>query len=286
MKTFHLNLQNKGGAGKSMLTYLQALKHRANVKAAFVDLDNSTKTSARQLQFLEMEKDSPDALVQEIENLRREKNMSESVEPVDTTALKAIDTKISVLENQLQKYKGVPRLFDIGIYDELKRIDREKFFEVAQALSERDFDEVFIDFGAAESEQFLHLFKTDFSIEELKEFEAGIGVKFIFNVIVAGSAAYQSCCDYLSELLKSVKNRFTVKVYANMHYFYNETSQLDALKKYCNDRDLQMAEFGAFNTQLSSGQAILELVKTGKGMDFIRSFAAKTILKRSLAALE
>ena len=27
MKTIYLNIQSKGGAGKSMLTYLQALKH-------------------------------------------------------------------------------------------------------------------------------------------------------------------------------------------------------------------------------------------------------------------
>jgi cellulose biosynthesis protein BcsQ len=52
MKTVYLNVQAKGGAGKSMLTYLQALKQEANNKAAFVDLDSSTKTSSAQLKFL------------------------------------------------------------------------------------------------------------------------------------------------------------------------------------------------------------------------------------------
>ena len=52
MKTFYFNIQSKGGAGKSMLTYLQALKHEKNEKAAFVDLDSSTQTSTRQLHFL------------------------------------------------------------------------------------------------------------------------------------------------------------------------------------------------------------------------------------------
>lgn len=51
-KTFNLILQAKGGAGKSFLTYLLALKNETNKDSFFVDLDNSTKTSTNQLQFL------------------------------------------------------------------------------------------------------------------------------------------------------------------------------------------------------------------------------------------
>jgi hypothetical protein len=56
MKTFYFNIQAKGGAGKSMLTYLQALKNEENNSALFVDLDNSTKTSIKQLKFLKDKK--------------------------------------------------------------------------------------------------------------------------------------------------------------------------------------------------------------------------------------
>ncbi len=56
MKYFIFNIQSKGGAGKSMLTYLQALKNENNEKTLFVDLDNSTKTSLKQLQFLSVKK--------------------------------------------------------------------------------------------------------------------------------------------------------------------------------------------------------------------------------------
>ncbi len=52
MKTFYFNIQSKGGAGKSMLTYLQALKHEQNPDVAFVNLDSSTKTSVTQLNFI------------------------------------------------------------------------------------------------------------------------------------------------------------------------------------------------------------------------------------------
>lgn len=74
MKTFYFNVQAKGGAGKSMLTYLQALKHEEYQSSVFVDFDASTKTSTRQLAFL-LEKDRllEVAITDSIERIDREK---------------------------------------------------------------------------------------------------------------------------------------------------------------------------------------------------------------------
>jgi len=52
MKHIYFNVQSKGGAGKSMLTYLQALKHEDDTTAAFIDLDSATGTSLQQLKFI------------------------------------------------------------------------------------------------------------------------------------------------------------------------------------------------------------------------------------------
>jgi hypothetical protein len=52
MKTFHLIMQAKGGVGKSMLTYFYALQMENDASSLFIDTDNSTKTSDRQLAFL------------------------------------------------------------------------------------------------------------------------------------------------------------------------------------------------------------------------------------------
>lgn len=51
-KNFHFIMQSKGGAGKSMITYLYGLKHEENKAAVFVDLDKSTRTTIKQLDFL------------------------------------------------------------------------------------------------------------------------------------------------------------------------------------------------------------------------------------------
>ena len=53
MQQFQFNIQAKGGAGKSMLTYLQALKQQGNDRAYFVDFDSSVKSSCQQLRFLQ-----------------------------------------------------------------------------------------------------------------------------------------------------------------------------------------------------------------------------------------
>jgi hypothetical protein len=53
MKNFYFNCQAKGGSGKSMLTYLLALKNETNDNAYFIDLDSSVKTSTQQLKFLQ-----------------------------------------------------------------------------------------------------------------------------------------------------------------------------------------------------------------------------------------
>lgn len=53
MQQFQFNIQAKGGAGKSMLTYLQALKQQDNNRSYFVDFDSSVKSSLQQLRFLQ-----------------------------------------------------------------------------------------------------------------------------------------------------------------------------------------------------------------------------------------
>src|SRR5579859_5112530 len=132
MKTYFFNIQSKGGAGKSMLTYLQASKHETNTKTFFVDLDNSTRTSVKQLDFL----------------------------------------------------RGEQRMAEVSLIDHVKRIEREKFFEIIESLNVLPFNEFYLDFGAPESQQLPILFSLDVTTEEFKNFEKGLNARFVFNIIV------------------------------------------------------------------------------------------------------
>jgi hypothetical protein len=53
MKKINFILQSKGGVGKSMLTYLLALKNEDHPQTYFVDFDSSVKSSTQQLKFLQ-----------------------------------------------------------------------------------------------------------------------------------------------------------------------------------------------------------------------------------------
>ena len=99
--------------GKSILTYLQALKYETNDSVMFVDLDSSTQSSLIQLEFI----------------------------------------------NQ----KG--QLIRTDIYDRNRKLDRERFIEVIEALNQQPANQFYIDFGAPESEQLPGLFTLDFTIE-------------------------------------------------------------------------------------------------------------------------
>jgi hypothetical protein len=233
MKTFYFNIQSKGGSGKSMLTYLQALKNENNSSVAFVDLDSSTQTSKRQLKFLTAKK----------------------------------------------------RLFEVDIFDSLRKIEREKMFLIIEALNNNEFTEIYIDFGAPESEQLPGLFSIDFSIDEFKEFETGLGCRFVFNVIVAGGTAYTSSIDYLKRITELIKGKFEVVAYVNEFTFHNYAHLIDEVRAFAKATKGLIKEvkpYGAIHIDRNSGQIITENIREGKGFTAYNSFAAKTIIKREL----
>ncbi len=235
MKTFYFNIQSKGGAGKSMLTYLQALKHEKNEKTAFVDLDSSTQTSTRQLHFL----------------TQQEAN----------------------------------RLFSVDIFDNLKKIEREKLYDRLQAFNAQPFDEIYIDFGAPESEQLPSLFSLDFSIDEFKEFEKELKAKFIFNVILCGGTSYASTFDYLKKLTEIVKGKFDIVMYLNELTFQNYNLLIDELNEFAKKAKgyiSKVVRFGDIHVDRNSGQIITENIRNGMGFVGYNSFAAKTIIKREM----
>lgn len=73
-KKINFVIQSKGGSGKSMLTYLLALKQQSNKSVAFIDLDQSTRTSTKQLEFLaEENRIFSVSITDSIERIDREK---------------------------------------------------------------------------------------------------------------------------------------------------------------------------------------------------------------------
>ena len=234
MKTFYFNVQSKGGAGKSMLTYLQALKYEHDKSVAFVDLDHAVKTSSAQLQFLALQE----------------------------------------------------RLFAMNIYNEYKRVDREKLFNVLEILNKQDFSTIIIDFGATESEQLLSFLEYDFTIEEFKMFEQELEASFVFNVIVAGGTGYIPSLQYLKKLAELTEGNFTIAAYANEFFFQEEEkvliNELSEFVEKTGGRISQLRIFGKISIDTESGKAIIHHIKSGNGLESYTGYAARTIIKREM----
>lgn len=234
MKTFEFNIQSKGGAGKSMLTYLQALKHEQDENALFVDLDSSTKTSVKQLRFIGLRK----------------------------------------------------RVIEVDMLDKIRKIEREKLFEVLESLNRMPFHHFYVDFGAPESEQLPGLFSIDYTMDEFCGFAEELNAEFRFNVVMAGGTAYRSCFDYLKRITELVDGRFPVTAFVNEYTFQHYEHLILEIKDFVDATGglvESVRPFGDIHTDRNSGQQITDNVKEGKGIGDYRSFAARTIIRRELA---
>lgn len=213
-------LQSKGGVGKSMLAYLLANKHLD--KYAYVDLDNTTRTSKKQLSF-------------------------------------ATD------------------LFEIDVQNIDKQIDREKIINLFEFITNLEKSTI-VDFGASESEQFLHLLEEFGGKELLKSLEETYNIKVkLFVVIAGGNSLFQSLSYYAKFETYKLD---CITVYINEHTFSDENSIIELEKKL--DTSVEYIRFGNLSKSSNSTQEILNNAKNGNIITDSISFATKLKVKSLL----
>jgi hypothetical protein len=129
MKKLHFILQAKGGVGKSLLTYLMAQTQSQNPTVLFVDVDGSTQTSTRQLQFLGDKKLETISLLDGHEKLVRDRFIN-YLESLQTTNYSEIYFDFGAPESE-----QFPALIknDIPFKKFLDRLDYEAHFHIVVA---------------------------------------------------------------------------------------------------------------------------------------------------------
>ena len=155
-----------------------------------------------------------------------------------------------------------------------------------QAFNSQPFEEIYIDFGAPESEQLPSLFSLDFTIEEFKEFEKELKAKFVFNVILCGGTSYASTFEYLKKLTEIVKGKFEIVMYLNELTFLNYNLLIDELNEFAKKANgciSKVVRFGDIHVDRNSGQIITENIRKGMGFSSYNSFAARAIIKREIS---
>ena len=219
MKNFHFIIQAKGGCGKSMYTYLQALKNENNQRSYFVDTDSSVKTSSTQLKFL---------------------------------------------------YGKSPQRFGtMNLLDDRDRLDRQLLFQNLLELSQMDYDDFYLDFGAPESDQLPSLLSKDYTIDEFKQIQDELNAHFTLHVIIAGGGAYTACTNFLQKIVTIVRGILEINVLVNQSTL-NHSYLLDEITTFIKDKKNginSLKVFGDFDITTAPHKKILSYIEQGRGMD-------------------
>lgn len=242
----YCQVQGKGGAGKSFLTYLFGLKHYRDEKSLFVDADFNSKTSSTQ-------------------NLR-------FIPPKKNILLSKKDRERVVFFNILDEQKNIERELFMTM---LTRFGEDVF------TNER----VFIDFGTLESDQFLELFITLFKPGELHELEKDFNLKFIFQVVIAGNTNYSSCMTYLEKVQQIFGEYHDIIIYPNLEKFNHSDKQLEQLKAYAQRFKLPCKPFGDFGKGSESETDIRLMMQQGKHLDDFPDMITQWLVEQEIQKL-
>ena len=136
-ETIQLILQAKGGVGKSLFTWFVAHAEK-EIRTSFIDLDESTRTSANRLEFI----------------------------------------------------VGVKRIRHFEILNESKRLEREKIISLFESLAKAQSPNIYVDFGASESEEFRKLLEFDIPAENLNTELTFLEIRLQLFVVIAGRDAF------------------------------------------------------------------------------------------------
>lgn len=184
-----------------------------------------------------------------------------------TVAFFDLDSSTETSERQLKFLKEKGRVYQISLLDERRKIVRDRLLSSIKQLAEMEYQELFLDFGAPESEQLPALFSFDFSTTALKKFETKLDITFIFHIVIAGNTAYLSSTEYLDTFYQAIGQNFSLIVHPNEHTFYGFNHLLEEIKKYCTKNQLIYKPFGDIDTQTDTGNQIIKYVQNGIGLE-------------------
>lgn len=211
MKNLYFITQSKGGIGKSALTYLIA-QNKNYENAVFLDLDDATKTSTMQLQYL-----------------------------------------------------GVELISFLTIN---KQIDRGKFNDFLENLSQFQNDTIFCDLGSSISEQLVHYFN-DIDLKSLQDILKSLEIELNLIVVIGGFGNFVQCMNYFKQLINVIHNKFNVKIAINDYFNLSENENLQLIEflKLIKIDNKNLFHFNfSYDKSESTHNRIKDLLKSGKSL--------------------
>lgn len=184
--------------------------------------------------------------------------------------------------SRLSALVGKHRVSHYTLLDEHYKIERESFLNMMELFSKGNYEKMFIDFGAAESEEFLKFLQFDFSAQTLKDICEELNIDLRFNIVLAGNDTLNACVNYSIQLTDILKDYFPVKWMFNMGLsggLHVRQIGKQKIESIVNERynNVQFIPFGDLGFA-ESAKDIIQLITHNKSVDEL-TFAGRLKFK-------
>jgi hypothetical protein len=170
------------------------------------------------------------------------------------------------------------------ILNEQKKLEREYFLTLFERISNLSTEQIFLDFGAPESEEFRKLLEYEISAEDLSIELATMGIELILYVVVAGRDAFESCSRFLLSMNTIVGTHIEIKILMNEGTF-GGTEGINFGRESLSKLGFpKVSSFGNLG-ESQSGRDIIKLVSLGKKPDNL-SLAMKLTFRKAMNQIE
>ncbi|MET3129159.1 hypothetical protein ABID42_004281 [Arcicella rosea] len=188
-----------------------------------------------------------------------------------------LDESTKTTANRLESVVGKNRIRHVDILNDYKRLEREKIIALFESLSKVQSPTIFIDFGAAESEEFKKLLEFDIPAYILKEELSQMEIDLRFYIIMAGRDAFVACYSYYEKLKLLIETHFQMIVLINEGTF-SDAETITLVKQNFIGTEVMFKGFGNLGNA-ESGKDVIKILTEGKGEDALNLMGKITFRK-------
>ncbi len=199
------------------------------------------------------------------------------VEKDTKTSFIDLDESTHTTSNRLDTIVGNSRIRQINILNDSKRLEREKIIGLFESLSKAQSPNIYIDFGASESEEFRKLLEFDIPAELLKDELIRMKIDLQLFVVIAGRDAFVACFSYFQALSDQVSGHFKTTILLNEGTF-GGSEAFEIAKAKLSSVALAYKCFGRLG-ESESGKDVIKILTDGKGEDSLNLMGRITFKK-------
>jgi hypothetical protein len=188
-----------------------------------------------------------------------------------------LDESTHTSANRLESIVGNKRIRHVEILNDNKRMEREKIIGLFESLSKAQSPNIYIDFGASESEEFKKLLEFDIPSDILKDEMIRMELDLRIFVVIAGRDAFISCFNYFQLLSQQLSVNFKTVILLNEGTF-GSSEAFEIVKVKLSSATLEYKCFGKLG-ESESGKDVIKMLTDGKGEESLNLMGRITFKK-------